>query len=106
MESHTTPAGISSDEAMSQGWRFRKLRSANVAVNVPNTCGPPTIAVTPRLMLAEEAPSQTAINTAGTITTLATSIKTSNVALLSQGHWVVGSSRSSWGASNGSSCQV
>jgi hypothetical protein len=37
MQSHTTPAGISSDDAMRKGCRLRKFRSAKVAVNVPNT---------------------------------------------------------------------
>jgi hypothetical protein len=40
------PTGMSSDEAMSRGWRRRKFRSANVAEKVANM-GPPTMAVTP-----------------------------------------------------------
>src|SRR5450432_4118358 len=85
MVSHTTPTGMINDEAMRSGCRVRKLLLANVAVKVAKTCGPPTTAVMPRLMASDVAPSQTASSTSGTMTTLATSRITSNVALFSQG---------------------
>src|SRR5262245_25538506 len=107
MVSHTTPAGMKSDEAMSQGFRLRKFLLANVAVNVPKTWGPPTSAVTPRLMAADDMPSHMAMRTAGTMATLATSTTRSNVALFSQGVRVLlPPPWTALGARSGSCCQV
>jgi hypothetical protein len=58
-------------------------------------------------MAADEVPSQTAMRTAGTMTTLATSMATSNVALFSQGVRVVFPPPwTALGARSGSCCHV